>query len=102
MGDLNLSEPKTTTPKTVPSCSTPHGNSWDTKSGTGEPKLKSDVICSKCEHPIRDGFCGLNCDGKAEGITVHYCPNCHSPNLAKIKGCIRCLDCHFKEDCYGW
>jgi predicted Zn-ribbon and HTH transcriptional regulator len=30
------------------------------------------------------------------------CPNCGSENLAKIKGCIRCLDCHFKEDCYGW
>lgn len=29
-----------------------------------------DVVCGKCGIPIRDGFCGLSCDGQAEGITV--------------------------------
>ncbi len=30
------------------------------------------------------------------------CPNCHSENIAKVKGCLRCLQCGFKEDCNGW
>jgi hypothetical protein len=30
------------------------------------------------------------------------CPACQSPDLAKIKGCIRCLRCGFKQDCNGW
>lgn len=30
------------------------------------------------------------------------CPNCASSDLAKIKGCVRCLTCGFKEDCNGW
>lgn len=34
--------------------------------------------------------------------TVAICPNCASENLAKIKGCVRCLACGFKEDCHGW
>jgi ribosomal protein S27AE len=30
------------------------------------------------------------------------CPNCgESRELAKIKGCIRCLRCGWKEDCSG-
>jgi len=30
------------------------------------------------------------------------CSSCGSEELAKIKGCIRCLKCGFKEDCNGW
>lgn len=31
------------------------------------------------------------------------CPNCgESEQLTKVKGCIRCLRCHFKFDCNGW
>jgi len=30
------------------------------------------------------------------------CPACQSTDLAKIKGCIRCLTCGFKQDCNGW
>lgn len=34
--------------------------------------------------------------------TVAICPNCASAELAKVKGCVRCLRCGFKEDCNGW
>lgn len=31
------------------------------------------------------------------------CPNCaETEQLAKVKGCIRCLRCGFKFDCNGW
>ena len=31
------------------------------------------------------------------------CPRCgESQQLAKVKGCIKCLKCHFKFDCNGW
>jgi hypothetical protein len=31
------------------------------------------------------------------------CTNCgESEQLAKVKGCIRCLRCHYKFDCNGW
>ena len=31
------------------------------------------------------------------------CPRCgESRELAKVKGCIRCLACGFKFDCNGW
>jgi len=31
------------------------------------------------------------------------CPRCgESQQLAKIKGCIKCLKCGFKFDCNGW
>jgi DNA-directed RNA polymerase subunit RPC12/RpoP len=31
------------------------------------------------------------------------CPNCgETRELAKVKGCIRCLRCGFKFDCNGW
>ena len=31
-----------------------------------------------------------------------FCENCHETvQLAKIKGCIRCLKCGFKADCSG-
>jgi ribosomal protein S27AE len=34
--------------------------------------------------------------------TADQCPNCgESRDLAKIKGCLRCLKCHWKQDCYG-
>jgi hypothetical protein len=32
----------------------------------------------------------------------YICPMCGSLDAAKIKGCIRCLKCGFKEDCNGW
>ena len=35
------------------------------------------------------------------GDTV--CPRCgESQDLAKVKGCIKCLKCGFKFDCNGW
>jgi ribosomal protein S27AE len=37
----------------------------------------------------------------ALGDTV--CPRCgESQDLAKVKGCIKCLKCGFKFDCNGW
>jgi hypothetical protein len=31
------------------------------------------------------------------------CPQCNeSQQLAKVKGCIKCLKCGFKFDCNGW
>ena len=31
------------------------------------------------------------------------CPRCGESNdLAKVKGCIKCLQCGFKFDCNGW
>ena len=31
------------------------------------------------------------------------CPHCgESRDLAKVKGCIKCLVCGFKFDCNGW
>ena len=31
------------------------------------------------------------------------CPQCgESRDLAKVKGCIKCLKCGFKFDCNGW
>lgn len=31
------------------------------------------------------------------------CPHCgESRELAKVKGCIKCLTCGFKFDCNGW
>jgi hypothetical protein len=31
------------------------------------------------------------------------CPRCgESQQLAKVKGCIKCLSCGFKFDCNGW
>jgi hypothetical protein len=31
------------------------------------------------------------------------CPHCgESQQLAKVKGCIKCLKCGFKFDCNGW
>lgn len=31
------------------------------------------------------------------------CPRCgESRDLAKVKGCIKCLSCGFKFDCNGW
>ena len=31
------------------------------------------------------------------------CPRCsESHELAKVKGCIKCLKCGFKFDCNGW
>ncbi|HVG54728.1 MAG TPA: hypothetical protein VM846_09875 [Vicinamibacterales bacterium] len=31
------------------------------------------------------------------------CPRCNeSKDLAKVKGCIKCLKCGYKFDCNGW
>jgi transposase len=39
-------------------------------------------------------------DGAEDATT---CPGCgESHDLAKIKGCIKCLKCGFKFDCNGW
>jgi len=35
-------------------------------------------------------------------VPVDFCENCgETRQLAKIKGCIRCLRCGFKADCSG-
>jgi hypothetical protein len=37
----------------------------------------------------------------ADGATT--CPRCgESHDLAKVKGCLKCLKCGFKFDCNGW
>ncbi len=37
------------------------------------------------------------------GIEVTTCPVCgETRDLAKVKGCIKCLKCSFKFDCNGW
>ena len=44
-------------------------------------------------------------DAPAPGIDSDEttCPRCgESRDLAKVKGCIRCLKCGFKFDCNGW
>lgn len=34
---------------------------------------------------------------------VTTCPRCgETRELAKVKGCIKCLACSFKFDCNGW
>lgn len=34
---------------------------------------------------------------------MDICPRCgESTLLAKVKGCVVCLVCHFKQDCNGW
>jgi ribosomal protein S27AE len=42
-----------------------------------------------------------NIDPLDSAATV--CPRCGESNdLAKVKGCIKCLKCNFKFDCNGW
>ena len=39
----------------------------------------------------------------AEDWVRTTCPRCgESQQLAKVKGCIKCLKCGFKFDCNGW
>jgi ribosomal protein L37AE/L43A len=39
----------------------------------------------------------------AEPEDATVCPSCGETNdLAKVKGCIKCLKCGFKFDCNGW
>ena len=39
----------------------------------------------------------------AQDVDVTTCPRCgESRELAKVKGCIKCLACNFKFDCNGW
>ena len=39
---------------------------------------------------------------RAADIATDFCENCgETRQLAKIKGCIRCLRCGFKADCSG-
>lgn len=45
-----------------------------------------------------DVYVGLSIDSED---TV--CPRCgESHDLAKVKGCIKCLKCGYKFDCNGW
>jgi len=44
---------------------------------------------------------GAPASADTEAITV--CPSCgEAQQLAKVKGCVRCLRCGFKFDCNGW
>jgi transposase len=39
----------------------------------------------------------------AEATSDTVCPRCgESRELAKVKGCVKCLSCGFKFDCNGW
>lgn len=36
-------------------------------------------------------------------VETTTCPRCgETRELAKVKGCIKCLQCNFKFDCNGW
>jgi len=35
-------------------------------------------------------------------LPTESCPQCGGTNLAKVKGCVKCLDCPYKGDCNGW
>jgi hypothetical protein len=40
---------------------------------------------------------------RASDIEETNCPRCgESQQLAKVKGCVKCLKCGFKFDCNGW
>ena len=40
--------------------------------------------------------------GQSSDIATDFCENCgETRQLAKVKGCIRCLRCGFKADCSG-
>ena len=44
---------------------------------------------------------GATANSELSEATV--CPQCGESNdLAKVKGCIKCLKCGFKFDCNGW
>lgn len=41
--------------------------------------------------------------GSPDDDDATTCPRCgESQQLAKVKGCIKCLACGFKFDCNGW
>jgi hypothetical protein len=41
--------------------------------------------------------------GPAPDPEATWCPRCgESRQLAKVKGCVKCLACGFKFDCNGW
>lgn len=41
--------------------------------------------------------------GPANDVETTTCPRCgETRELAKVKGCIKCLSCNFKFDCNGW
>jgi ribosomal protein S27AE len=51
------------------------------------------------EGPAREGR-DVRADVDSEDTV---CPRCgESHDLAKVKGCIKCLKCGFKFDCNGW
>lgn len=40
---------------------------------------------------------------QATDVETTTCPRCgETRELAKVKGCIKCLACNFKFDCNGW
>ena len=50
--------------------------------------------------PAPDPSTNNAADVDAEDTT---CPRCgESRDLAKVKGCVKCLKCGFKFDCNGW
>jgi ribosomal protein S27AE len=54
--------------------------------------------------PNRNGKPGtLNPERQNSQDESTTCPRCgESHDLAKVKGCIKCLKCGFKFDCNGW
>jgi ribosomal protein S27AE len=53
--------------------------------------------------PVRQAAPGNGAPEGAAGEEATVCPNCgETQQLAKVKGCIRCLRCGFKFDCNGW
>jgi hypothetical protein len=60
-------------------------------------------LADKTVQPVtaRQGALAREREGGSDEATT--CPRCgESHDLAKVKGCIKCLKCGFKFDCNGW
>ena len=57
-------------------------------------------VTSRPIPPTSPGPASTRADAETDETT---CPHCsESQELAKVKGCIKCLRCGFKFDCNGW
>jgi len=64
-----------------------------------DPKVGLYQTKSDTHPPVEaDVYVGLAIDSEET-----LCPRCgESHDLAKVKGCIKCLKCGYKFDCNGW
>ena len=50
-----------------------------------------------------EAVCPDQARAQLEDTDETTCPRCgESHDLAKVKGCVKCLKCGFKFDCNGW